>query len=145
MMTPCCVCQGHALAPHRHRILLRSNAAGAGLVFVTWQITGKGRKQTKRETRPEPGEDLVLTIDLPLQRTAINLLSEHRKAAAVIMDVETGEILVMASHPLFNVNDFERRISAKNIPSSMRRRIRSALFARASMGFYPPMPLRLKK
>ena len=54
------------------------------------------------------------------------------------MDVETGEILVMASHPLFNVNDFERRISAEEYAKFNAPEADQPLFARASMGTYPP-------
>ena len=71
--------------------------------YATWQITGGGRKlKNLRSGAQLPGDDLVLTIDLPLQRTAINLLSEHKEAAAVVMDVETGRSSSWRPSPLYN-------------------------------------------
>ena len=106
--------------------------------YATWQITGGGRKLRQLDEKsPEPGEDLTLTIDLPLQRTALNMLAQYEEAAAVVMDVETGEILVMASQPFFNVNDFVPRIS-QQVWNQYIRNERKPLFARASQGSYPP-------
>jgi len=48
---------------------------------------------------PEPGTDITLSVDLNLQQVALAALSRHRSGAVVVMDVHTGEVLVMASHP----------------------------------------------
>lgn len=63
---------------------------------------------------PAQGRTLTLTIDTELQAHAMNVLSvsgermpdEPQSAAAVVMDVVTGDILVLASTPAFNPNDF---------------------------------------
>jgi penicillin-binding protein A len=53
--------------------------------------------------RAQEGLDLQLTIDAELQRTAHALL-EGRPGGAVLLDVETGEVLVLASNPHFDPN-----------------------------------------
>ncbi len=59
-----------------------------------------------RQVEPSvPGRDVVLTLDRPIQDAAERLLAEavdeHDAigASAVVLDVETGEILAMASQP----------------------------------------------
>jgi penicillin-binding protein 2 len=58
------------------------------------------------------GNDLRLTIDLDLQMAAEASLGEH-SGAVVALDPRTGEVLVMASHPSFDPNDFAKRIDPK--------------------------------
>ena len=59
---------------------------------------------------PIRGEDLTLTLDLDLQATAENLLGEDA-GAVIAFDARSGEILVMASGPTFDPNQFAIRIS----------------------------------
>jgi len=59
---------------------------------------------------PIRGEDLTLTLDLDLQATAENLLGEDA-GAVIAFDARNGEILVMASGPTFDPNQFAIRIS----------------------------------
>ncbi len=47
------------------------------------------------------GDDLVLSIDAELQATAMDLLGEQQ-GSVVMMDVRTGEVLVLASTPTFD-------------------------------------------
>lgn len=105
---------------------------------ATWQITGGGRKLRKLEEDPPiPGEDLNLTIDLPLQKTAVSLISAHPQAAAVVMNVHNGEILVLASQPSYNVNDFVPWISTEKYNAYLDDPF-DPFFARGSQGAYPP-------
>jgi len=53
---------------------------------------------------------LTLTLDLPLQQQAEALL-EGKKGAIVILDVNTGGVLALASAPTFDPNMFARRFS----------------------------------
>ncbi len=65
-------------------------------------------------SQPIPGENVVLTLDLDLQRAAEASLLSNRpnaNAAVVVMDVRNGDVLVMASAPTFDPNDFARGIS----------------------------------
>ena len=59
-----------------------------------------GDKQAK------PGKDLMLTLDLELQKTAEKALAGVRKGAIVAMDPQTGAIRAMASRPNFDPNIF---------------------------------------
>ena len=59
---------------------------------------------------PDPGNTLTLTLDLPLQQQAEALLA-GKKGAIVVLDVNTGGVLAMASAPTFDPNMFARRFS----------------------------------
>lgn len=58
----------------------------------------------------EPGVDLNLTLDMRLQEYAAQRLGEE-SAAAVVMDIHTGDVLVMASNPSFDPNAFNRGLT----------------------------------
>ena len=66
------------------------------------------------EREPEPGQNLVLTIDANIQFLAERALDHamQRTQAAngtvVIQDVHTGQILALATRPTFNPNLFRR-------------------------------------
>jgi penicillin-binding protein 2 len=62
------------------------------------------------ETPPKPGEAVQLTIDLSMQKAAETALG-NRRGAVVALDVKTGAVLVLASHPTFDPNLFTRKIS----------------------------------
>ena len=65
-----------------------------------------------RTVEPVSGKDLVLTMDLPLQQKAEALLGEN-DGAVVALDPSNGDVLVMASSPSFDQNDFIGGISSK--------------------------------
>ena len=65
-----------------------------------------------KTVEPVSGKDLVLTIDLPLQQKAEGLLGEN-DGAVVALDPSNGDVLVMASSPSFDQNDFIGGISSK--------------------------------
>lgn len=60
---------------------------------------------TDRQNPPTQGQTLALTIDAELQLAAMKEL-QGESASAVVVDVVTGDILVLASTPAFNPNDF---------------------------------------
>ncbi len=63
--------------------------------------------------KPQPGNDLRLTLDLDLQMVAEAGLGEE-SGAVVALDPRTGEILAMVSHPSYDPNDFARRMDAES-------------------------------
>ncbi|MFM8367126.1 MAG: FtsW/RodA/SpoVE family cell cycle protein [Chloroflexota bacterium] len=79
---------------------------------------------------PPPGLDVRLSIDLDLQATADNLLSIHR-GAIILMNADTGEILVMASHPTYDPNKLDEE------GDSLSQDENSPLLNRATQGIYP--------
>jgi penicillin-binding protein 2 len=58
----------------------------------------------------KPGQDLKLTIDIDLQRTAELALGDAN-GAVVAMDPRNGEILALVSHPSYDPNDFAVHIN----------------------------------
>jgi len=86
--------------------LLRGHA-GAEAVLVN----NLGYRQTENVwNQPEPGHNVVLTIDLDIQQAAERSLAQHRgadaRAAIVVMDVRTGDVLAMVSSPAIDPNYF---------------------------------------
>jgi cell division protein FtsI/penicillin-binding protein 2 len=76
------------------------------------------------------GLDVRLSIDLHLQSRADEMLADHA-GAMVLMNAQTGEILVMASHPTFNPNYLNE------IGSQLSKDPAKPLINRTSVGLYP--------
>jgi penicillin-binding protein 2 len=78
----------------------------AGAVDVKVNAHGRVIEEiTDRATPPVQGSTIALTIDAELQLAAMKVL-EGESAAAVVLDVQTGDILVLASTPAFDPNVF---------------------------------------
>jgi penicillin-binding protein 2 len=74
-------------------------------------VNNLGYRQTETiGNQPEPGQNLVLTLDLDLQQAAEASLLAHRgadaRAAVVVMDVRNGDVLAMASTPSLDPNAY---------------------------------------
>ena len=86
----------------RYNDVLRGNA---GMESVLVNNLGYRQSETIWN-QPEPGQSVVLTIDLDLQRAAEKALLDHQgpnaRGAVVVMDVRNGDILAMVSSPTFN-------------------------------------------
>lgn len=65
-----------------------------------------------KTVEPVSGKDLILTMDLALQQKAETLLGEN-DGSVVALDPSNGDVLVMASSPSFDQNDFIGGISSK--------------------------------
>jgi penicillin-binding protein 2 len=81
--------------------------AGAEAVLVN----NLGYRQTENVwSPPEPGHDVVLTLDINIEKAAEQSLARHvgpeARAAVVVMDVRTGDLLAMVSSPAINPNYF---------------------------------------
>ena len=65
-----------------------------------------------------PGQNIVLTIDLAVQREAEIALRKQigssGRGAVVVMDVRTGDILALVSNPTFSPNQFAHGISQRD-------------------------------
>lgn len=77
-----------------------------GQLHVTFGPNGE--KMSERIARPPvPGYNLITTLDEDFQRIGEDILAKSCKSGAlVIIDVRSGEILAMVSHPGFNPNEF---------------------------------------
>ncbi|MBE0670563.1 MAG: FtsW/RodA/SpoVE family cell cycle protein [Anaerolineales bacterium] len=79
---------------------------------------------------PPAGLDVRLSVDLGLQAKADQLL-EGNSGAIILMNAETGEILVMASHPTYDPNNLEAEGETLSQDES------APLLNRATQGLYP--------
>ena len=83
------------------------------------ELSGRGgnnpvvRWQNDLLHRPQEGLDLALTLDVELQRLAHGLLA-GRPGAAVLIDVETGAVLTLASNPNYDPNQLFTADSGAN-------------------------------
>jgi penicillin-binding protein 2 len=67
------------------------------------------------ETRmPLQGKGLITSLDLDLQKATEQALGDQT-GAAVVLDVHTGEVLVMASKPDYDLNDFSPRLTQATV------------------------------
>jgi len=102
-----------------------------------WEVDARRKKvRLVNQSKPIPGKDIRLTIDIRLQREAENLL-RHKVGAIVAMDPSNGEILAMASSPAYDPNLFAKALS----PRQWRRLVKNPnhpLQNRAIQGLYSP-------
>jgi penicillin-binding protein 2 len=89
-----------------------------------------------RTKAPAAGADLILSIDLKVQRVAEAALSGHR-GAVVALDPNTGDVLALVSLPGFDPTIFGRGITAPEY-NALQNDIDRPLFNRALRGTYPP-------
>jgi penicillin-binding protein 2 len=85
---------------------------------------------------PFPGNNLILTIDLDLQRVAEEAFQDKR-GALIAMDPKTGKILAMVSKPSFDPDLFTRNISTEEWKSLMENP-HHPLQNKGIQGQYPP-------
>jgi cell division protein FtsI (penicillin-binding protein 3) len=82
----------------------------AGLMYTAMDARRKVLGSTERD--PEPGRNLVLTIDENIQFMAERALdhamekTQALNGTVVVQDVHTGQILALAIRPTFNPNQF---------------------------------------
>ncbi|MFW6355032.1 MAG: penicillin-binding protein 2, partial [Verrucomicrobiota bacterium] len=100
-----------------------------------WSVDPGGYQHELISDRsPVQGQDIMVTLDLDLQLSAERALGEQT-GAVVALKIETGEILAMASHPHYDLNDLSPFLSYE-----VDARIREAggWLNRATQGLYPP-------
>ena len=88
------------------------------------------------ETKPVPGNNLVLTVDASLQQAASDALGD-RRGAVVAMNPRTGGILALVSKPSYDPNLFVTGIDYKTY-EALRDSPNTPLFNRAIQGQYEP-------
>ncbi|MGM0630560.1 MAG: penicillin-binding protein 2 [Pseudomonadota bacterium] len=105
--------------------------------YQSVEVNNRGRAvRTLSIEAPTPGQDIVLELDLELQREAAELLGEQR-GSIILMDATTGGILSMASTPSYDPNWFVNGISV-NQYQSLLNSTQSPLLNRVTQGAYPP-------
>ena len=83
---------------------------------------------------PPQGVDVRLSLNLELQKAADQMLAERQGSAAVVLNAETGEILVMSSQPGYDANKLQEEWPDLVADPQ------SPLLNRAAQGLYPPGP-----
>jgi penicillin-binding protein 2 len=84
-----------------------------GRDFMEVNALGFEQRNLKGD-EPLPGRDLQLTLDVELQKIAEDSMAADNRAGAVVaMEVNTGRMLVLASAPTLNINEFVGGISHK--------------------------------
>ena len=86
-----------------------------------WSKTSSGYNQTRlKYSEPEQGGNVMLSLDYRIQQAAESGLANLKDpqgnllpAAAVMLDVHSGEILALASQPSFDPNRLADRVSSK--------------------------------
>jgi len=84
--------------------------------------------------RPVQGDNLTTSLDIDLQLAAESAMA-GKVGAAVVLDVATGEVLVLASKPDYDLGSFVPRLSAD---SARAIEASGAWLNRATQGQYPP-------
>ncbi len=105
---------------------------------VTSEIDARGRILRHLDrTEPKPGTDVRLTIDQVLQARVLERLENFRRAAAVVMDTQTGDVLAMASVPTFDPGAVVDSADPKAW-AQLQAAADDPLTNRAARGLYPP-------
>ncbi|MCP9451467.1 MAG: penicillin-binding protein 2 [Nitrospira sp.] len=107
----------------------------AGYKRVEVDAHGHEKKSVVVE-KPQPGNDLYLTIDVRLQKLAEDLLGRE-SGAIVALDPNNGDVLAMASRPAFDPNVLSRELTPRQWAEIVQDEGRP-LNNRASQGQYPP-------
>jgi penicillin-binding protein 2 len=92
---------------------------------------------------PQPGQDLVTTIDVDLQEAAEDQLRKSPQGRGVIiaMDPNNGEVFALASYPTFDPNLFSQRLASKEGRAEYAALLadpKKPLINRAIQGRFPP-------
>jgi len=100
-------------------------------------VNAKGVK-VKEEfyEKEKSGNNIILTIDYHLQSMAEKIFKD-KTGVAIVIDVNSGEILSLLSKPDYDPNLFNRRITKKEWEKEIKNK-NNPLLNRAISGTYPP-------
>lgn len=105
--------------------------------YEEMEVAASGRAVRTLSTHPTvPGNNLVLSIDIELQKVVENAFG-NRRGALIAMDPSTGEVLAYVSKPTFDPNLFVDGIDQQNW-DELNNSINKPLINRPIRGAYPP-------
>lgn len=109
----------------------------------SYEVEASGQEVAElRRQDAQPGNNLVLSIDLNLQRDVMQILQEGLRngpgGAAIVMDPRNGEILAMASTPTFDANVINDPSRGDELQQLLNDQTDTPMFPRAYAGQYPP-------
>lgn len=139
--------EGYLLTDYLGKYGLENNFEAAlrgkyGKKQVEVNALGKESKVVS-EIESSAGNNVILTIDLDLQKKAEEVLTEELtknelyRGSVVILQPQTGEVLALVSLPSFNNNDFSYGISSDKYDELITNP-NKPLFNRSISGEYPP-------
>ena len=113
------------------------DALHGGVGYENVETNARGRVlRVLERIDPGAGQDLVLELDLEVQRVAQQALGAER-GAIVAIDPQTGGVIALASSPSFDPNPFVSGISGPAY-AVLRDSPDHPLINRAIQGLYPP-------
>jgi len=98
------------------------------------RITGEDKTQF---IQPQYGSDIKTTIKENVQKVLYDALALNRAGCGVVLDIETGDILAMASTPSFDPNNFKTDDGEEYV-SSLLNDIAKPFMNKTIEGLYPP-------
>ena len=107
----------------------------AGARRVEVNSAGREMRELSRK-EGEQGATIQMTLDAQLQNYAAQRMGEE-SAAAVVIDIQTGDIIAIAASPSFDPNKFVRGISGPDYRALMNHDHRP-LADKTVQGVYPP-------
>ncbi|MCL2024222.1 MAG: penicillin-binding protein 2 [Coriobacteriia bacterium] len=114
------------------------------------EVDAHGRPQrVVEDIPPQAGQDVVLTLDTGIQRATEDILQRSVEAgrdsgentiaaAAVVIEIQTGEIIALASNPTFDPEQFVGGISSTDWEALNDEESHFPLINRAISAAYPP-------
>ncbi|WP_114966269.1 penicillin-binding protein 2 [Alkalilacustris brevis] len=117
----------------RHLEGVLRGAAGSRRIEVN--AVGRVMRELDRQ-EGTPGRNVQLTVDHRLQSYVMARL-EGESASAIVMDVDSGDLLAIASAPSFDPNLFVRGISVPDYRALTENEFRP-LADKSAQGLYPP-------
>ncbi|WP_206811801.1 peptidoglycan D,D-transpeptidase FtsI family protein [Paradesulfitobacterium ferrireducens] len=107
--------KGEAFEPLLGYATLAHGSAGLEAGLANWLLGMKNATPAQELQRmfnlPRAGDDVVLTLDSRLQKTAYEAL-KGKVGAAVALDPRTGAVLALVSQPSYNPNTLEEKWDA---------------------------------
>jgi penicillin-binding protein 2 len=114
-----------------------------GIKTIEVDVAGREVRTVGQSVPPQPGRNLMLTLDLDLQQYVEGVLRDSMEqagsdsAVAIVTEVNTGQLLAMASLPAFDNNLFAKGISTKDFVR-LNADTAHPLLNHAIAGLYPP-------
>jgi penicillin-binding protein 2 len=109
-------------------------SAGASQIEVN--ALGRVVREISRDDG-KTGQDMVITVDMALQDFTMRRLRAEQSATCIVLDIVTGDVLVMASSPSYDANAFTQGITTA-IWQALNNDPLVPLNNKAIQGTYPP-------
>ena len=124
---------GRTGVEHVYESYLRGKWGGQML-----EVNAMGEVQRYLGDRPsKAGQDLILTLDLDLQRIAEQSLADKPGGAVVALEASTGAVLALASKPSFDPNFFSRLIKPQKEYDALFNNPKDPMLSRALNPYEP--------